>query len=26
VANGSFTVTHANSAQTDRTFMYAALG
>lgn len=26
VANGSFTVTHANNAQTDRIFMYAALG
>ena len=26
VANGAFTVTHANNAQTDRTFMYAALG
>jgi hypothetical protein len=26
VANGSFTVTHANNAQVDRTFMYAALG
>src|SRR5215510_7223445 len=26
VANGSFTVTHANNAQTDRTFMYAAFG
>jgi hypothetical protein len=26
VANGSFTVTHANNGQTDRTFMYAALG
>src|SRR5215813_9911155 len=24
VANGSFTVTHANNGQTDRTFMYAA--
>jgi hypothetical protein len=26
VANGSFTVTHANNAQTDRTFLYAAFG
>jgi hypothetical protein len=26
VANGSFTVTHANNAQTDRTFKWAALG
>ena len=26
VANRSFTVTHANNGQTDRTFMYAALG
>jgi len=26
VANGSFTVTHANNAQTDRMFLYAALG
>jgi hypothetical protein len=26
VANGSFTVTHGNNAQTDRTFMYVALG
>jgi len=26
VANSSFTVTHANNGQTDRTFMYAALG
>jgi hypothetical protein len=26
VANGSFTVSHANNAQADRTFMYAALG
>lgn len=25
-ANGSFTVTHANSAQTDRTFTYAIQG
>jgi hypothetical protein len=26
VSNGSFVVTHANNAQTDRTFMYAAFG
>ena len=26
VSNGSFVVTHANNAQTDRTFMYVALG
>jgi hypothetical protein len=26
VANGSFTVAHANNSQTDRTFLYAALG
>lgn len=26
VANGSFTVTHANNAQSDRTFMWAAFG
>jgi hypothetical protein len=26
VANGSFTLAHANNAQTDRTFLYAALG
>jgi hypothetical protein len=26
VANGSFTVTHANNAQTDRTFAYVCLG
>ena len=26
VANGSFTVTHANNAQTDRTFRYAWIG
>lgn len=26
VANGSFVVTHANNAQTDRTFGYACLG
>jgi hypothetical protein len=26
VANGSFTVTHANNAQTDRSFGYAAFG
>jgi hypothetical protein len=26
VSNGSFVVTHANNAQADRTFMYAALG
>jgi hypothetical protein len=26
VAAGSFTVTHANNAQTDRTFFYAAIG
>jgi hypothetical protein len=26
VANASFTVTHANNAQTDRTFAYACLG
>lgn len=26
VANQSFTVTHANNAQVDRTFMYAAIG
>jgi hypothetical protein len=26
VSNGSFVVTHANNAQTDRTFMYAAIG
>jgi hypothetical protein len=26
VANGTFIVTHANSAQTDRTFRYAAFG
>lgn len=26
VANGSFTITHANSAQTDRTFLYAIVG
>jgi len=26
VANGSFTVTHANSATPDRTFLYALIG
>ena len=26
VVNGSFTVTHANNSQTDRTFLYAAPG
>jgi hypothetical protein len=26
VANGSFTITHANNAQTDRTFYWVALG
>ena len=26
VANGSFTLTHANNAQVDRTFRYAILG
>jgi hypothetical protein len=26
VANGSFTLTHANNSQADRTFLYAALG
>lgn len=26
VANGSFTLTHANNAQTDRTYGYACLG
>ena len=26
VSNGAFTVTHANNAQADRTFMYVALG
>jgi hypothetical protein len=26
VSNGSFVVTHANNAQTDRTFMYTAHG
>src|SRR5262245_18926346 len=26
VNNGSFVVTHANNAQTDRTFLYAAFG
>lgn len=26
VSNGSFVVTHANNAQTDRTFRYAAIG
>lgn len=26
VRNGSFTITHANNAQTDRTFSYAAIG
>jgi hypothetical protein len=26
VANGSFLVTHANNAQSDRTFMWVALG
>ena len=26
ISNGSFVVTHANNAQTDRTFRYAALG
>jgi hypothetical protein len=26
VANGSFTLTHANNSQTGRTFLYAALG
>ena len=26
VANGSFVITHANSAQTDRTYLYAVLG
>lgn len=26
IASGSFTVTHANNAQADRTFSYAALG
>jgi hypothetical protein len=26
VSNGSFVITHANNAQTDRTFLYAVLG
>jgi hypothetical protein len=26
VSNGSFVVTHANNAQTDRSFMYVAIG
>jgi hypothetical protein len=26
VGNGSFVVTHANNAQTDRTFLYVAIG
>lgn len=26
VVNGSFTITHANNSQTDRTFMWAAIG
>ena len=26
VASGSFTIVHANNAQTDRTFMYVAIG
>lgn len=26
VSNGSFVVTHANNAQTDKTFKYAAIG
>ena len=26
VGNGSFTITHANNAQSDRTFYFAALG
>lgn len=26
IRNGSFTITHANNAQTDRTFSYAAIG
>ena len=26
IGNGSFTVTHANNAQTDRTFLWAAFG
>jgi hypothetical protein len=26
VGNGTFTVTHANNAQADRTFLYAAFG
>lgn len=26
VASGSFTITHANNAQTDRTFFYVCLG
>lgn len=26
VANGSFTITHANNSQTDRTFLYAISG
>jgi hypothetical protein len=26
VANGSFTITHANSATTGRTFLYAIVG
>lgn len=26
VANGSFTITHANNAQVDRTFRYVAIG
>ncbi len=26
VSSGSFTITHANNAQTDRTFSYACLG
>lgn len=26
VTNGSFTITHANNAQTDRTFGYVAIG
>jgi hypothetical protein len=26
VSNGSFVVTHANNAQSDRTFMYVAIG
>jgi hypothetical protein len=26
VANGSFTITHANNAQVDRTFLFACIG